>query len=45
MIVDFRLLIHNEGAIGFPTDNQRSTIIDVLGRRLMVGQVPLEHFV
>ena len=45
LIVDFCLLIENEAA---PCGaNQKARIInhDLLGRRLMVGQVPLEHFV
>jgi hypothetical protein len=47
LIVEIRLLHDNSRArTGF---NQQSSIqpssIGLLGRRLMVGQVPLEHFV
>ena len=46
LIVDFGLLNENRRApfLGFIQPNHHSTI-GLLGRRLMVGQVPLEHFV
>ena len=46
LIVEFCLLIDNWSApLGFH-NNRKSTINHgLLGRRLMVGQVPLEHFV
>ena len=44
LIVEIRLLHDNRVPVRGPINIQRSTI-ERLGRRLMVGQVPLEHFV
>jgi hypothetical protein len=47
LIVDFCLLIDNwDAPLGFnPQSKVENQRLDSLGRRLMVGQVPLEHFV
>jgi hypothetical protein len=51
LIVEFSLLVDNwDAPLGVPLtiESQQSTIAvnhGLLGRRLMVGQVPLEHFI